>query len=103
MREALIFRQGGIGADALLLTTTELARLARSKHRMAGVAAKDLVELYQRAADMCGLAQRELARHQVDEQSEASHLFRQLQAIQVSIADCLRLSQTQPSHVSSDD
>ena len=42
----------------------ELARLARSNQRIAGVAVADLADLYQRVYDITGLAQRETADRQ---------------------------------------
>lgn len=43
---------------------SDLARLARSNQRIAGVAVADLVDLYQKVYDITGLAQRETAQQQ---------------------------------------
>lgn len=71
------------------LSSRELARLARSKHRVAGVAVADLVNLYQHVEDMCGLAQREAVQQLTPNDSLTSHLVGQLRSVHDELAECI--------------
>lgn len=76
-------------ASPSTLSPGELARLARSKHRVAGVAVADLVKLYQHIEDMCGLAHREASQHVSPNDNVATHLVDQLRSVHGELAECI--------------
>lgn len=72
------------------LSARELANLARSERRMAGVAVADLVRLYQHVEDMCGLAQREASQqHLTPNDNRATRLVDQLRSVHDELGQCL--------------
>ena len=71
------------------LSPSELAHLARSTRRVAGVAVSDLVNLYQHVEDMCGLVQREATQQLSPNDGLATHLVEQLGAVHDELAQCL--------------
>ena len=71
------------------LSARELATLARSERRMAGVAIADLVRLYQHVEDMCGLARREATQHLTPNDNLATHLVDQLRSVHDELGQCL--------------
>ena len=76
-------------ASPSTLSTSELARLARSKRRVAGVAVADLVNLHQHVEDMCGLAHREASQHLTPNDNLATHLVNQLRSVHGELEQCL--------------
>ena len=77
--------------SALTMTTSELARMSVSTQRIAGVAVSDIVDLYQRTADMRGLAQREIARQLFADNIQINRFVDQLRTVHGELTECLAL------------
>ncbi|MCY4096251.1 MAG: MerR family transcriptional regulator [Gammaproteobacteria bacterium] len=89
IKNVLAMRNQATDVSPSTLSPGELARLARSNHRIAGVAVADLVNLYQHIEDMCGLAHREVAQQPTPNDSLATHLVKQLRTVHGDLGQCL--------------
>ena len=88
-RNVLAMRHDVSDVSSTTLSAAELARLARSKHRLAGVALADIVNLYQHVADMRGLAQREAAQQLSPSNNLAKNLVDQLSSVHGELNDII--------------
>ena len=91
IRAVQTMRHEATDNSTLSMTTSELARLSTSTQRIAGVAVADIVDLYQRTADMRGLAQREIARQLFADNMQVNRFVDQLHTVHGELADCLAL------------
>ena len=89
VKSVLAMRNHASDASPSTLSAAELARLARSRQRVAGVAVADLVNLYQHIEDMCGLAQREAAQQLAPNDSLGSNLVSQLRSVNGELGQIL--------------
>lgn len=93
IKTVLAIRNEVSAASPTALTPRELARLARSSNRVAGVKVADIVKLYQHVADMCGLAQREATEQMTPDDNLAKNLMDQLRSVHSELAECITLVQ----------
>ena len=100
IKSVLAMRNQASDASSTTLSPGELARLARSKRRVAGIAVADLVNLYQHIEDMCGLAQREAGQPLTPNDNLATHLVDQLRSVHGELAECLLLVRESTENVS---
>ena len=89
IKHALTMRNEAVGDSNVSLSASELARLAKSTHRIAGIAVADVVSLYQSVADMRGLAQRETTRQLLPNDPHATRFVEQLRSIHGELTECL--------------
>ncbi len=103
IKHALTMRNEAVGDSTISLSASELARLAKSTHRIAGIAVADVVSLYQRAADMRGLAQREATRQLLPNDPHATRFVEQLRSIHGELGECLSFIRESTKHVAPND
>lgn len=96
----LAMRNDVSDVSSTTLSAAELARLARSKHRLAGVAIADIVNLYQHIADMRGLAQREAAQQLSPNNNIAKNLVDQLSSVHGELNDIIVFVQESTKNLS---
>ncbi len=89
IKNVLAVRNEVSDVSSTAFPSRELARLARSSHRVAGIAVADIVNLYQHLADMCGLAEREALQQLTPNDGLAKHLVDQLHSVHSEIAEIL--------------
>ncbi|MCY4130988.1 MAG: helix-turn-helix domain-containing protein [Gammaproteobacteria bacterium] len=102
IQKVLAIRNQATDVSSSTLLPGELARLARSQHRVAGVAVADLVNLYQHIEDMCGLAQRETSQSLTPNENLAKLLVGQLRSVHSELAECLQLVRESAQNISMD-
>ncbi len=90
IRKAFEMQNEVVNSLSTIIPSVELARLARSNERIGGIAVADIANLYQRIADINGLAQREASQHVVKE-PHANQLTHRLRSVHEELAACLEL------------
>ena len=98
IKSVLAMRNQATDASPSTLSSGELARIARSNHRIAGVAVTDLVNLYQHIEDMCGLAHREVAQQPTPNDTLATQLVKQLRTVHADLGQCLLFVRESTQH-----
>ena len=78
------------------ISSVELARLLQANERIAGIAVADIAALYQKTADITGLAKREAARHSFDDQEIAKQINHHLQTVIGELRSCVEIVRTIP-------
>ncbi|MYD43562.1 MAG: MerR family transcriptional regulator [Gammaproteobacteria bacterium] len=87
----LVMRADRHAPAAVAIPANELARLSQSTRRLGGVAIADIATLYQRTADVVGLANREAQNHPFEDKSQLDHLTHRLNTIHAELAACIDL------------
>ena len=96
INSTLVIRNEVIGEATVKVSAAELARLASSDERVAGIAVAEIAGLYQKMADITGLAKREADRTAISHQDSANLLTHHLQAVFTELEACLDVVRTTP-------